>query len=323
MSRICDGSVTSAANTTRVTDFHSSSAEEWAAYVSHSFYGLAVGAAGTKLQAHARSAALPRGLGFTQIKIDGATLQRTSRLVASEPSDDLLFLSQLSGSSQIDQSGERYQLSAGRAMFFDPSAAYTISSHGHQIVTMVPRREVLAPHESPVRLRHRDISMASASLRVFRLLAEEVISTPDDVGDLEREGISEAAGDLLRTVATLLGSCEARHHLGVDRVLFESAKMYLLDHLHDSRLRMDDVARAHYISVRKLSSLFEPDDSPAAFLRRERLRRARTDLIDPRCSGMSTAEIGARWGLPEPSTFGRAFRREFGVTPRDVRAARR
>ena len=291
--------------------------------MSSNFYGLAVGGVGTEFQAHARSSALPRGLRFTEIKIGGSTLQRTSRLVASEPSEDLLFLSQLSGSSRIEQSGDQLELGAGRAMFFDPSAAYTISSDGLQIVTMVPRHEVLAPRETSAKLRHRDISMATVALRVFRLLAEEVVSAPDATPDPGGEGISEAAADLLRTVARLISAPETPRNTEADRVLLESVKLYLLDRLQDPRMRMDDVARAHYISTRRLSSLFEPDDSPAAFLRRERLRRARVDLTEPGSASLGTADIGARWGFVDPSTFGRAFRREFGLTPRDVRASRR
>ncbi|MFZ2526864.1 MAG: helix-turn-helix domain-containing protein [Rhodococcus sp. (in: high G+C Gram-positive bacteria)] len=83
---------------------------------------------------------------------------------------------------------------------------------------------------------------------------------------------------------------------------------------------MGRVAAANGISVRGLTALFAPDDSPAAFLRRERLRRARSDLADPRWISTPVSTIGARWGFLDASTFGRAFRREFGSSPAGYRA---
>jgi transcriptional regulator GlxA family with amidase domain len=90
--------------------------------------------------------------------------------------------------------------------------------------------------------------------------------------------------------------------------------------LQDPALGPESIARAHAISVRALHALFEDgDESVAGLVRRERLARCREDLERP--SGGSVTEIAFRWGFRDAAHFSRAFKREFGVTPRDVRHA--
>ncbi len=80
------------------------------------------------------------------------------------------------------------------------------------------------------------------------------------------------------------------------------------------------IARAHAISVRALHALFEDTgESVAGLVRRERLARCREDLELP--SGGSVTEIAFRWGFRDAAHFSRVFKREFDVTPSEVRHA--
>ena len=56
----------------------------------------------------------------------------------------------------------------------------------------------------------------------------------------------------------------------------------------------------------------ELGESPAAFVRRLRVERARSLLSD---SDLSLVDIAARTGLGDPSTLFRTFQREVGVSP--------
>lgn len=74
------------------------------------------------------------------------------------------------------------------------------------------------------------------------------------------------------------------------------------------------------ISRSTLYRLFEPLGGVARYIHRERLAQAYRLLSDPG-ERRSIAEIAEATGFFEPSTFSRAFRREFGTTPRDLRMA--
>ena len=56
------------------------------------------------------------------------------------------------------------------------------------------------------------------------------------------------------------------------------------------------------------------------FIRRQRLLESRALLSDPACE-TSIAAIAEDFCFTDAAGFSRAFRREFGVSPRDVRAA--
>lgn len=63
-------------------------------------------------------------------------------------------------------------------------------------------------------------------------------------------------------------------------------------------------------------------DTFAALIRRRRLERAAALLTDSRTRSTVT-EIAAAVGFDGPASFSRAFRREFGRTPSDVRRSGR
>jgi AraC-like DNA-binding protein len=56
------------------------------------------------------------------------------------------------------------------------------------------------------------------------------------------------------------------------------------------------------------------------FIRRQRLERVMSDLADGAQRGRSIAEIAYGWGFADWSTFSRAFKAAFGITPSEARA---
>lgn len=78
------------------------------------------------------------------------------------------------------------------------------------------------------------------------------------------------------------------------------------------------LASAHSVSVRTVHRTFHSTgDTVAATVRARRLARARYQLIN---SSEPIAAIAQRWRFSDASHFTRAFRREFGTTPSDLRA---
>ncbi|MFI6339823.1 helix-turn-helix domain-containing protein [Streptomyces sp. NPDC050535] len=292
---------------------------EWEHFVSKSFYVLSLNSVSKGFTATGRLTEIGRGIRLAELETGVSGLQRTPGLIASAPSDDLLFLIQLAGQARIEQAGQQLLLRAGHATFCDPSVPYRIVSGGQQIVTMVPRHEVLPPRSRAAHIRLHDLSMTLAPLRVFRLLAEEITSDPGSEHDAERFGVGNAASELLRSAAVMAAEARLDLRSWSNETRLHAVKEFLLARLSDPTLTMERVAAANGMSVRQLTAVFEPDDSPAAFLRRERLRRARQELVDPRFAGVPISDIGARWGYPNPSTFGRAYRRAFGETPLEAR----
>lgn len=297
-----------------------SEADAWEDFVSRRFYALAVHGVADDFSADVRMVGLDRGIRLAEVRAGGHDLRRSSRLVGHAPSDDLLFLVQIAGTARIEQTGTQLSLAAGQAAFCDPGSPYAIAgTAAHQLVTMVPRHQVLARGTDPADLRLRPLSLNSFPMRVFRLLAEEAVSDAGGQDDPGQSGVADAAADLLRSAVSLVMAGTAQPRSWSQEGQLRMVREYMLAHLSDADFTLEQVAAAGAMSLRQLGKIFEPDDSPAAFLRRERLRRARADLVDPAHELLTIAQIGGRWGFPDPSTFGRAYRRAYAETPLQTR----
>lgn len=108
---------------------------------------------------------------------------------------------------------------------------------------------------------------------------------------------------------------DAAHPVGLRRAI----EQHVLANLQDRNLSVRAVAARFGVSPRTLHNAFAgAEESFGEMVRRARLRAIAELLVDPACAG-SVAAVGAQFGFADPAAFGRAFRREFGATPGEVR----
>ncbi|WP_099904767.1 helix-turn-helix domain-containing protein [Streptomyces sp. TLI_171] len=106
------------------------------------------------------------------------------------------------------------------------------------------------------------------------------------------------------------------------RVLVEQVRAFVRRNLHDPELTPSVIAAAHHISVSYLHRVFSqesPGETVAGWIRRQRLAKAHRDLADPVLRATPIHTVAARWGMPRPDDFSRAFRSVYGLSPRDHR----
>jgi len=87
--------------------------------------------------------------------------------------------------------------------------------------------------------------------------------------------------------------------------------------LNNIALGPDFLCREAGMSRSQLYRLFESEGGVANYIQRRRLKRCFAEL-SKNAEGRSVAAIAERLGFPDPSSFSRSFRREFGLAPRDV-----
>ncbi|MCX5358172.1 helix-turn-helix domain-containing protein [Streptomyces sp. NBC_00124] len=129
----------------------------------------------------------------------------------------------------------------------------------------------------------------------------------------------------------LAGSLLAARYRDQDSLPAETRRTALLvrisafiDHqLADPALDPAAIAAHHHISVRTLHQFQGEPESVAATIRRRRLERCRADLTEPHLRHRTIGDTALRWGFRHPADFSRAFRRAYGVSPGEVRAALR
>jgi transcriptional regulator GlxA family with amidase domain len=120
---------------------------------------------------------------------------------------------------------------------------------------------------------------------------------------------------------------KARRTEAADRASSDSkldeVKRFIRGNLSDPELSVEAVAQANYLSVRSVHKLFaEIGETPAAWVREQRLREAKRILSDPAC-GLSITEIAQRCGFSSIAQFSHIFRQTTGLTPTAYRESQR
>ncbi len=108
----------------------------------------------------------------------------------------------------------------------------------------------------------------------------------------------------------------------VDLTRLERIRQVVRRRLHSATLTPTSLCRDVGMSRSQLYRILEGEGGVIRYIQRHRLRAIRAALSDP-ADDRSIAAIAEACGFYEPSTFSRTFRREFGVTPSEVRAAAR
>jgi AraC-like DNA-binding protein len=302
--------------TFRVTD-----PDGWVDAVGRTIYPLALADVGSTFRATIHANSLDRGVRVHEVLTDPNILVRTRRLVRSSPSDDMLLLVQMAGAATLRQRDRVVHLPSCTATLCDPLVEYAVRCDklSHQLVLMLPRasvRELSAP-VSELRLRRMDAH--TATLRALIGVARESLHAEAALDRPESDVLAGAILDLTRAALVRLstGSVLPTSHDGVAR----TALAYIRAHCDDPVLDPERVARAAGVSLRTLSTALGDEGPPGRAIRAERLHRARERLLDPRHGRSGVAEIAVLSGFRDATTFTRAFRREFGSAPSELRRA--
>ncbi|MES2531547.1 MAG: helix-turn-helix domain-containing protein [Pseudomonadota bacterium] len=104
-------------------------------------------------------------------------------------------------------------------------------------------------------------------------------------------------------------------------ILLTDAQRYVNEHLGDPGLTPDRIAVALRVSRRTIYNAFHAEGStPQAYIQRCRVERCRVELEDPTARHKSITSIALDFGFNDTAYFSRAFRRQFGHSPSEVRA---
>jgi AraC-like DNA-binding protein len=132
---------------------------------------------------------------------------------------------------------------------------------------------------------------------------------------------------LVNAVEAMLGACLAPSadrlaiaEKQIDLTLMERVRRAVRMHLHSPSLGPDKLCREAATSRSQLYRLLEGEGGVAHYIQHRRLSEAFTLLCDA-SNLLPVAKIAELLCFADASSFSRAFRREFGMSPSDVRAS--
>lgn len=119
-------------------------------------------------------------------------------------------------------------------------------------------------------------------------------------------------------------AAQAGEARGVRAARLHAIKVDVVADLGRADLSVTHVAKRHQVSPRYVQMLFEAEGTTfSQFVREQRLERAHRMLTDPRLPNRPISAVAYAAGFGDLSNFNHAFRRRYGASPSDVRAAAR
>lgn len=147
------------------------------------------------------------------------------------------------------------------------------------------------------------------------LLAERLPQMPESDGEAAANATIDMIAACLRPTATMISEAQSP----IQDVTLLRAKRVIEENLRSPQLTPEFLCRTLGVSRRSLYRLFEPLDGVHQHILRRRLSHIMRALNNPHDS-RRIGDLAARYGFTCQETFWRAFKRQYGATPGEVRS---
>ena len=251
---------------------------------------------------------------------DNQKLWRGKREIARRPWDAVWIYRERDVGAWFDLAGRELTTVAGDFVIADADLPFTSRANREhrQDVWLLPK-PLLVPHlpaaSGPLSTQFNGGSGVAAVLAAYlQVLGEQVATLP-------MPQVDAMADNLARLVAIACGAAQGEHEQATQAALLQRAKRYIAHHLPEPALSPATAAAALGVSERKLYLAFASNDTSfAELVTRLRLAECHAALSSPLAARRSVPDIAFGWGFRSLATFYRAFRRQYGLAPGDVRA---
>ncbi|MBE7201291.1 MAG: helix-turn-helix domain-containing protein [Parafilimonas terrae] len=247
-------------------------------------------------------------------------VERTAHHARADGRDDIAVVVLLQGTGYLEQGNNGGLLTAGDVAFHTMDQAFAIGSRDsyEEIRFQVPRATFLAQVGNPHAFAGRKLRatpLTGLFTGYLRAFSESVSGLSQAEAGIATEGILH----LLRALADGQGE-RTDEDLSVEAVR-ALALAHIERRLHDPAFGPESLPAALRVSRSRLYAAFTGDEGVAAKIRDARLDRAYRRLATFG-GGVRVASVMTSCGFTDAAVFSRAFRRRFGLAPRDLLAGR-
>ena len=267
-----------------------------------------------------RSCVAPSGLSFTLLE-SGAPQDLAA---CDGRRGEVFWLALLlSGRAELSLDADRQAMVPGDLLYGKQGApcALEISTGFRMLLVNVPA--VLTERRLLLPLPDRAIHLSGA-FGMGRILSGLLHGLADSIDELDEMLLGPIEAALPQFILTSLFSQKGEVSLGGSAALRAGSLQRIWRgieaHLDDPDLSVAMIADQQGLSVRYVQKLFEESgESFSRYVRRRRLEQIRAELANPLNRDVSITTASFRWGFNDSATLSRAFRAEFGVSPREYR----
>ena len=253
-----------------------------------------------------------------RIRTSAGCFERSAAQVRRDSLDHWVFNLTRSGRQEArTSSGGELDTDAGALSLFSLAGPYSGRRTSVDWVGLfVPRGAFPAIDKA---FDHREQTALRDSLG--RLFARYLVSLSDELPRMSHDELSAAVqatrallAEFIASPVNALSSTDAI----LDAPRLRCIRDFIDKNLGSWNLHTGRICKMAGISRSNLYRMFEPYGGVVRYIQRRRLQQAHELLADPGCTRAINA-IASDYCFPDPSTFSRAFRQEFGYSPTDLR----
>jgi AraC-like DNA-binding protein len=159
----------------------------------------------------------------------------------------------------------------------------------------------------------------SVGLSIANILHTMHSELEDDSSLLSQGITGRSLNEMLLTALLESGSRDVVLEPGFMGAKLKVAIEYIMENLQDE-ITITDLSTLTGVSTRKLQSDFSRHYGmgPMSFIRRERLKCVREELLRTQPDGVSVADVAFCWRFHNPSYFTKLYKKQFGENPSET-----
>ncbi|MEV7872157.1 AraC family transcriptional regulator [Streptomyces sp. NPDC088124] len=245
---------------------------------------------------------------------------RTASQVRHDPGEDYRFLLPVAGELVLRQGDQEVRLTPGAGCFLTFAAPFEMLQDAslRALIMSIPAREVNTRlnRSSPLTA---GLDLTSGLGRVVGDMLTGLHEERDTLTGGRFDAVSDRLVELLCMLAAGDDRPTAPGHLDeVEAVV----RRYIREHAADPDMTGTTMAQALGWSLRQVQlALHHAGTTPRELIGEERLRLVRDRLRAPVYRHMTITELAYASGFSSASALSTAFRRRFGISPREMRHA--
>ena len=294
--------------------------EAWREWYADSYEVTSLDAAG---QGFAAESVVWRLNGMALAKVSAPALRaaRTKSQIHRDPTDHLGILIGRQAVTGLMLGGDWKTVPAGAPVVFsldEPHVSQRNLDERLQIYIARDQFRDIASALDAVRGQALNTPLGALLSDYLRLVERNLPNLTDD----EAERLPQAVGAMVAACVAPSADRMALANGQLNATRKEKVRRYIVRNLGNPELGPNTLSRELGLSRSNLYRLLESEGGATHYIQRLRLGRSYAQLSDPSNAKTVTA-IAEELQLTNPSGFSRAFRRQFGMNPTDVREAAR
>ena len=228
---------------------------------------------------------------------------------------------QIRGSSLIRQDGQEIRLQAGQIGLFCNGRPIQIERRDRfQTVSLCVARDAFSnalPH-----WHHETLAAIPGDRGAAAVFWDALVSLARQAGSLDGASLDILSHSMLSLLGAALrphGEVPRQNASHLELYHKNRIRKYALSRLHDPELDVATIAHGVGLSPRYIHRLFSVEPLHLMqWVMAQRLEQCRQALDVESPAFRSISELAYSWGFKDPAHFSKAFRRQFGICPREL-----